>query len=822
MTTAPASRYNDETDGQLAFYSAFQAYLPELSDILIAHTDGVINGALLEFKLAINDTPSVLFQAVKYLARLRLSGREVPRRIMLVDLNARRIRVYDAADYRDAIHQTYASSASRSNDGFQVRKDPEVIDDYLVTGASRVIELLKHHEYVPVDITQECVVPWAERYYREVPGSNKENLLSETGELRKPQRYKHFITPYHGPDWSEFKHILDRLNDKLKKIELGAFYTPEPYVKKAHELVLTAISRVPDGNDYVLLDRCAGTGNLQRHLDDIPCPGCTGGLSGSPHSVLAHAIVNTYEKFEYLELLREFAGRVRAVVPPTVAAGEDSGFGTLLNGDALSDRFVLGAPVTNENGETTRVPNVIQSHLDNDSCTVILFENPPYADVAGVEANVSGKTKSFGWQSSWVKRQMAADPNIVSKGTQPLRDLTNLFIWSAFRYYLRQPTDSYIVFSPCKYFKSQGLAEREFLGGFLFNRKRFHATKDAGVSCILWGGPAKEKRTSFPLGMFDIDEGQKHDRTDDKLFPGALHSQFRSQQGNISLDADGTPTVLVHQTSSVFSELFDTRSFPDDKPGIFCETNGREANRKAITQAKYSEDIVGYLRAYGTSFENIDLYSQLTRCTAYNGNGFHLRADNFLTKLPLFVTGRMASEGRFWIRGVVNRSADNGDNFSHDREFLKQCLIHTALAHHNKCLSFTGSDGRAYRNELCFDEGTLASKALAELRAEHSLTDAESALITQWETVHRYARAVKSPVRHGEAKAVFDPEVPWGSYQIALELNTTHPVTSARGKVTNVADSPDLNGALKTLRQMLASYHADTITPQLWRSGLVK
>lgn len=200
----------------------------------------------------------------------------------------------------------------------------------------------------------------------------------------------------------------------------------------------------------------------------------------------------------------------------------------------------------------------------------------------------------------------------------------------------------------------------------------------------------------------------------------------------------------MKRTSTVFSALFDARDFPDDAVGIFCETNGREAHRNAITNARYNANIVGYLRAYGTSFENIDLYSQLTRCTAYNGNGFHLRADNFVTKLPLFVTGRMASEGRFWIRGVVIRSADNGDNFSHDEEFLKHCLIHTALAHHNKCLSFTGSGGRSYRNELCLDEGTLASERLQSF-GRLTLLDGSPRPRT-----HSYDSG--SPFRQGRAK----------------------------------------------------------------------
>lgn len=92
----------------------------------------------------------------------------------------------------------------------------------------------------------------------------------------------------------------------------------------------------------------------------------------------------------------------------------------------------------------------------------------------------------------------------------------------------------------------------------------------------------------------------------------------------------------------------------------------------------------------------------------------------------------------------------------------------------------------------------------------------------QWQAVQTEARKVTVARRHGVAKSVYDPSIPWGSYQIALELNTSHPVTSAKGKVTQVADSPDLNGALRTLSGMVAQYHAEAITPRLWEFGLVK
>lgn len=60
-----------------------------------------------------------------------------------------------------------------------------------------------------------------------------------------------------------------------------------------------------------------------------------------------------------------------------------------------------------------------------------------------------------------------------------VRDFANRFIWSAYKYYLVKPNDSYVVFSPVKYFKSLGIIQddnKKFIKGYLFNRKWFHAT----------------------------------------------------------------------------------------------------------------------------------------------------------------------------------------------------------------------------------------------------------------------------------------------------------------------------------------------------------
>ena len=777
MPSAPAAtrgRYTTEADGQDDFFNQFGI---NRSTALVLNTDGVHNGNLLEFKLSISDINQVLFQAIKYLSKLRINGHSVPANILLVDLNSATIYKYDAADYSDEIHQPYTTAASRDNAGFRTRSEPLVIPDFFVSGAQAVTGLLKEASFIPVEITEECVVAWAERFYREVPGSTKADFLANDpkkglfGELKDPRHFKGLIKPYEGDDYEEFSHILDRLNDKLNKIELGAFYTPDPYVRKAHELLREAIARVPEGNDYVIIDRCAGTGILEQFLTD---------------EELSHVIVNTYEEFEYLELLREFGQRVRTVIPPNYKAGKPTRRGFLENGDALSDLFILGL----HGPDGARVPSPIQEHLDDPRCTIILFENPPYAEVAGIEAQKSKGRESFRWKDSYVKHEMEQALAHSPVGTKPANELSNLFIWSAFAYYLRQPTDSYVVFSPPKYFKQHNLISKRFVRGFLFNRKHFHAEKDAGVSVILWSNEDEAGRTDFPLELFDIDR-------DGNLIAGAAHKDGRELR-----------SVTVKKTSRLLSTLYDSRKVPGDtQDGIVCEKNGAEARREASITPIWNSDIVGYLVAQAFSLENVDLMTLLTRCAVYNGHGFYLRRDNFLTKLPLFAVGRYPSEGRFWVRGVLNRCADGGDNFSGDRDFLKACLIFTALAYHNKGRSFTGSNGREYRNELCFDAGTAASEELAKL----VLTDGEQQLLGQWQTVLDLAKETSR----------YDPSFTYGLYQIDRDLNERERVVIG-GKAMTHYEYPLLNGAIKTLKTMTSAYYRDVIAPKVLHYGLVK
>jgi hypothetical protein len=317
---------------------------------------------------------------------------------------------------------------------------------------------LKQNNFVKIRIDEDCVVGWATKFYNEVSGAKKADFIGDeegkikiVGEIREPNVFKNFILPYKGKTNERFKYLMDCLNDPFRKKELGAFFTPPAYCKKAVELVRAAIKRVPVGNDYIILDRCAGTGNLQ----------VDGGLTSEE---LEHVVVSTYEYFEYKVLMERLNGQVRFIIPPS-EKHVTYGNGSVLNADALSKEYIEHP--------------AIKKYINDKHCTVILFENPPYSESGARETvNVSGGKQVY-WKNSYVCREFKK--KIKGKASN---DLGNLFIWSGFEYYLRQPTDSYILFSPIKYWKAQKIINRKFYDGFLFNRRFFHLNEDKGVSCI--------------------------------------------------------------------------------------------------------------------------------------------------------------------------------------------------------------------------------------------------------------------------------------------------------------------------------------------------
>lgn len=759
--------YTNELEGQ---YDFFTTYLPrvdstlDIINIQSDYSDGIVRGNIVEFKLHIDSLNSTLFQAVKYLSSMKIKGKSIPRNIILISLNDNRAFIYNSQDYIEDIEKVYIGSASRDNTAFVCGQPTETLNLDTQSDQEKLINILRTNEFTKVHIDENCIVGWATRYYRENPTATKSDFIGDTtgriqiiGEIRRPTKFVQYILPYEKSSNEKFRYLMDRLNDFLQKKDLGAFYTHELYAEKSLELVREAINRVPEGNDYVIIDRCAGTGNLERLMTS---------------EELSHTIVSTLEYYEYKVLLEVLGDKVRHVIPPTER--EDSfNQGKVRGADALSHEYI-------EN-------EIIKQYLDNPNCTIILFENPPYADTTSIEHQKqrAGKNSSE-WKKSYVVKEMK---NTVS-GTAT-NDLGNAFIWSAFNYYLRQETDSYIVYSPVKYWKVQHLVDKEFIRGFAFNRKHFHTDIKACIMCALWSNKNNTSLKELKIEAFDI--------VDDKITSCGF------------LDVN-----KIHYKYS--QKYFDKRKLSDDiQGGILCEKNGFEKNTTNSIRVKpiYNPNIIGYMAVYSSGFDNPDNMSSLLTAARYDGNGFYLRNDNYLEKLPMFAASRYITYNSKWTeRARIMKSADGWERFNNDvangilREFLLKCLLFTVLEPQNHMRSFIGSDRRKYSNQLTFDitnGETLAHRDISTLK----LNDTEKLLIEQWEKVLADAKLT----------AEYDSSINYGLYQIRFELNTK---TKDPETGKDIYNYPSLNGNIKTLASMVKDYYNHEIVPVLFQYEFLK
>lgn len=766
------ANFDTEREGQIEFYKTFLPLIDPnltLDDILADDNDGVLNGNLLEFKLRVNDLNAVLFQCVKYLSSLRIKGKPVPANIIIVDLNGEQAYLYKSADYLDDIEKVYVGGASKSNAGFVGRAYDEKYaygqDQLAVT---RLIKRLKETEFTRIHIDENCIVGWATAFYKAMPNARKEDFIGDDtgkhktiGEIRNPSVFAEYIYPYKGTSNVKFQYLMDKLNDTLQKKNLGAFYTPEPYAEKSHELLRMAIGRVPAGNDYVIIDRCAGTGNLEKGLTD---------------EELSHCILSTVEYYEYKVMQEILGSKVRHIIPP-IEADDTFNAGLVRGADALSEEYVNNP--------------VIKQYVDDPNCTIIMFENPPYADTTSVEHQRKGKGKSSTvWKRSFAVQEMRAGIKKTTASGTSVNDLGNVFIWTAFKYYLRQPTDSYVVYSPVKYWKAQHLINKRFIAGYAFNRRWFHTNIDACIMCALWSNE-DSKIDKFELSGFDIVDG--------KLLQHPA-------------------PIPVHRIHSKFSTAyFDKRTFPDDENGgILCDANGLERTKKTSIRCTpvVNSNCIGYMVVYTSGFDNPDLHSYLLASGKYDGNGFYMRRDNYLEKLPMFCASRYITYNREWTqRARIMKSGDGADLFNADvasgklDQWLRKCLLFTCVEMQNHMRTFTGSDGRFYRNELCMDTTngpTVASEDLKKLVCG----PAEQRIINQWKTL---MDAVKQTDE-------YDPALTYGVYQIFAEIDTSYKDDEGNTVWNNV----EVHSALQTLKTLVKEYYNTEIVPTLFEYEFLK
>lgn len=758
-------KYKDEKEGQRDFYTSYLTLINSnltMEDVLSDNTDGIINGNLLEFKTNINDLNAVLFQAIKYQSAFRIKGKSIPANMLLISLNDKKAYLYKSDDYLSEIEKVYHGGASKDNSGFSSNAPYATYNYDNLLEESQLIEVLRSCNFTKINIDENCIVGWANRYYNENPLAKKADFIGDEtgkvkiiGEIRAPKYFKEYLNPYTGKDNVKFKYLMDKLNDVLSKKNLGAFYTPKKYCEQSVELVRKAINRVPLGNDYVIIDRCAGTGNLEALLSE---------------EELSHTIVSTVEYYEYKVLASLLGDKVKHIIPPTEK--EDTfNMGLVRGADALSKEYIDNP--------------IIKQYIDNPKFTIILFENPPYAETTSAEHQRKGhSTSSSIWKKSYVVSEMRKE---VSGSA--LNDLGNAFIWSAFKYYLRQPTDSYIVYSPCKYWKAQHLIDKEFIDGYAFNRKHFHTNIKACIMVALWANTDK-KLDHIKLKGYDI-----RDNTLIKY-----------------------PNLPINKIHSLYSKIYyDKRTFIDDeKNGILIGLDGLEKQGgKQRNKPLFNKNIIGYLIANTSGFDNPDLNSGLLIAGRYDGNGFYLRKDNYLEKLPMFCASRYITYNNEWTeRARIMKSADGSNRFFENikkhklDKYLLKCLLFTCLEMQNHMRTFTGSDGRFYRNELCLDDTNGATIATTDIKK--LIPNAfEKKLLEQWGKVLTSAKRTKE----------YDPTSTYGVYQIFAELDISYKDEDT-GKTVWIYS--DLHGHLQTLKSLVKEYYNTEIVPTLFEYEFLK
>lgn len=486
--------YSSEAEGRIDFYKklGYQGN-PNEENCNVdysTNTDGVIKGVLFEHKPVINISAAplnkVLGQAIKYLSKKRVNGLDVPDTIILISQNDEVAYHFRSENYFDEIHKFYSTSASNDNDLSLDFTGYEQIN-FGVDGFERIKELISTSDYLHVDVDINNIISLARRFYRGNKNAQKNDFLLE---IRSPKFFK-YINPYikQIDDNSEFGYIMDKLNDEMLQQEIGAYYTPIEYSKKSLELVREAINNRPKGNNYVIIDRCAGTGNLEECMTE---------------EELSHCILNTYEYFEWLELRRQYADKVLYIIPQ-----DDSSYvrgeGVIKKGDALSREFFED--------------EIIRNVVADKNTTIIVFENPPYfcgnrnqsAIVVNAASGETGKKRSMKKQeSNWITERMKNEGYSLDDIANTVRQ----FIWSAYSDYLRQDGDSLIVYSPISYFQWYKIQDKtshlKFDKGFGFNRKHFHASA-ALVSCIKWNyvsnyDSIKDEQKIFSLDLYDINK----------------------------------------------------------------------------------------------------------------------------------------------------------------------------------------------------------------------------------------------------------------------------------------------------------------------------
>lgn len=180
----------------------------------------------------------------------------------------------------------------------------------------------------------------------------------------------------------------------------------------------------------------------------------------------------------------------------------------------------------------------------------------------------------------------------------------------------------------------------------------------------------------------------------------------------------------------------------------------------------------------------------------------------------MFCASRYITYNREWTeRARIMKSADGADRFKADiasgklDQWLRKCLLFTCIEMQNHMRTFTGSDGRYYRNELCLDTTngpTIASEDIKKL----SPNEAEKKILAQWDLLMSEVKKTKE----------YNSSLTYGLYQIYAEIDTSYKDEDDKTVWNNI----EVHSALQTMKALCKEYYNEEIVPTLFEYEFIK
>ena len=425
--------YPVELDAMRAFYN--ETGYPEGTIDYSCNTDGrpIVNrgihqlGSLIEFKVVAKSNSDVFNQMKRYIRAYNARGLSLPKYGVYIVTESQKYTVFNLE------YETYCEDAV-------ICSNLDLVVD-LERRASNADSWINNTETQKGWIDENSIVAYNDIYFSS-RGKSRKKKDDFIAELANPTILN--IKPYEWqPDGDMERKLLDCLGSAELKKRLGAFFTPEYAAIQSTKYVRNIIRNLSEDEDYVIIDRCCGSGNLEQFFTE---------------EELSHCILSTMVFAEKTTLKGLYEGKVKAILPLDETTDSD---GCMPSGDALSEEF---------NDGLSTVLEICRRDAESrgKKLVVIGLENPPYSE--SHDKTTSNTSDNF------ITREMKKE--VKGRATN---DLANKFIWSGFNWFF----DYYVVYSPIKYWKSQHLVDKKFLEGSIVNRADFHAT-EGGISVIAW------------------------------------------------------------------------------------------------------------------------------------------------------------------------------------------------------------------------------------------------------------------------------------------------------------------------------------------------